>query len=113
MSTPEQIKKEIFAHMVEVREERKVAIKMAQDCAARSGWSFQYDDKCGSTYVHLPALVRETSATQSRYKYRFGLQGNLSPGLLLQYSFVPPCLYTGKSITLVQIINYVCTRARF
>lgn len=95
MPPPEVVKSEIFSHMAEVRAERKLAMKMAQECAARSDWAFQYDDKCGSNYLHLPAQVRETAATQGRYQYRFGLQGNLIPGDLLQYSLVPPCLNTG------------------
>lgn len=64
MSSPEVVKAEIFAHMAEVRAERKIAMRMAQECASRSGWSFQYDDKCGSRYLHLPAQVRDTAATQ-------------------------------------------------
>lgn len=96
MASPEDVKRELFAHMTEVRQERKRAVKMAQDCAAKSGWLFQYDDKCGSNYLHLPAFVRESAEVQSRYKYRFGMQGNLSPGLLLQYGLVPPCLRTGE-----------------
>lgn len=95
MPPPVQIKQEIFAHMAHVRAERKRAMKLAQDCAAKAGWLFAYDDKCGSSYLHLPALLRDTAATQSRYRYRFGLQGNLAPGVLLQYSYVPPCLNTG------------------
>lgn len=96
MASPDVVKRELFSHMAEVRAERKLAIKMAQDCSLRSGWAFGYDDKCGSTYLHLPAHAREMAATQSRYHYRFGLQGNLIPGVLLQYSLVPPCLHTGE-----------------
>lgn len=94
-TTPEEIKHQIFSHMADVRAERRRAMKIAQDCAAKSGWLFQYDDKCGSNYLHLPMQMRETAASQSRYKYRFGLQGNLVPGVLLKYSYVPPCLHTG------------------
>lgn len=95
MASPEEIKRELFSHMAEIRAERRCIMKMAQECASKSGWLFAYDDKCGSNYLHLPAVVRETAATQSRYKYRFGMQGNLVPGILLQYSMVPPCLRTG------------------
>lgn len=95
MPSPEDVKREIFQHIVEVRAERKLAMRMAQECNSKSGWLFQYDDKCGSKYLHLPATLRETASMQNRYKYRFGLQGNLTPGVLLQYSFVPPCLLTG------------------
>lgn len=96
MPSAAELKREIFAHMSDVRAERKVALRMVQECMSKSGWVFQYDDKCGSSYLHLPAQVRETAASQSRYKYRFGLQANLSPGLLLRYSYVPACLNTGK-----------------
>lgn len=97
MGTPEQIKAQIFEHIAEVRAERKRVMVLAQNCSLRSGWAFQYDDKCGSQYLHLPFKVREASALQGRYKYRFGLHANLVPGVLLQYSFVPPCLHTGES----------------
>lgn len=96
MASPQVVKEQIFAHMAEVRAERKRANRLAQDCASKAGWAFQYDDKCGSNYLHLPAQVRETAAAQGRYQYRFGLQGNLIQGTLLQYSFVPPCLRTGE-----------------
>lgn len=95
MASPEDIKREIFAHMADMRKERKITIRMAQECASKSGWLFQYDDKCGSTYLHLPARQRDTSTTQTRYIYRFGMQGNFTPGLILQFSLVPPCLRTG------------------
>lgn len=98
MASPEVVKAEIFAHMAEMRAERKLAMRMAQECASKSGWAFQYDDKCGSSYLHLPAQIRETPTTLGRYRYRFGLQGNLIPGALLQYSLVPPCLHTGVSL---------------
>lgn len=96
LCTPDEMKRQILSHIVEVRAERKRAIRMAQDCASKSGWLFQYDDKCGSNYLHLPFQVRETSVMQSRYQYRFGLHGNLAPNVLLQYSYVPPCLRTGE-----------------
>lgn len=108
MCSPDQMKKQILAHIVEVRAERKRAIRLAQECSSKSGWVFQYDDKCGSEYLHLPFQVREAAATQSRYKYRFGLHGNLAPGLLLQYSFVPPCLITGKGLALIALSQHVC-----
>jgi len=61
MGSAEQVKKEVFSHMVEVKAERRVAMKLHQDCAARAGWNFQYDDKCGSEYMHLPAAARTSS----------------------------------------------------
>lgn len=100
MCTPEALKAQIFQHMAEVRAERKRVLTMAQNCTLRSGWAFQYDDKCGSQYLHLPFQAREASAMQGRYQYRFGLHANLIPGVLLRYSFVPPCLHTGDAATL-------------
>lgn len=97
MDPPHVVKSKIFAHMAEVRAERKLAMRLAQECASRSGWAFAYDDKCGSNYLHLPSQLRESASTQGRYHYRFGLQANLIPGDLLQYSLVPPCLRTGAS----------------
>lgn len=101
LCSPEELKAEIFAHITEVRAERKRVMAMAQNCALRSDWVFQYDDKCGSSYLHLPYEVREVAAMQNRYKYRFGLQANLAPGILLQYSLVPPCLHTGVCAAIV------------
>lgn len=100
MCSPEEMKRQILVHIMEVRAERKRAIRLAQECSSKSGWLFQYDDKCGSEYLHLPYQVRETAATQPRYKYRFGLHSNLAPGLLLHYTYVPPCLITGECLTL-------------
>lgn len=112
MAPPDVVKREIFAHMADIRAERRRVNKMSQECASKSGWSFQYDDKCGSSYLHLPAQVRESAATQNRYHYRFGLQGNLVPGVLLQYSLVPPCLRTGKLLIptpWVTLTVFACT----
>lgn len=101
MGTPSEVKAEIFRHMLDVKSERRKAMALHQACVVRAGWIFQYDDKCGSEYVHLPAYVRESAAVATRWKYRFGLQGNLTPGALLRFSFVPPCLHTGA--------NFGCT----
>lgn len=97
MGTVDQMKAEIFAHMVEVKAERKKAQLMHQECSARQGMLFQYDDKCGSDYVHLPAYAREPGEHTSRYRYRFGLQGNLVPGTLMRFSLVPPCVRPGSN----------------
>ena len=59
----------------------------------------QYDDKCGSDYLHLPVYkyLRETQDWLGKWRYRVGLQGNLFPGDLLRFSIVPPHLKTGSS----------------
>lgn len=97
MGTIEEVKAEIFAHMMEVKQERKKSQQMHQDACARSGYVFQYDDKCGSDYVHLPAYAREPGEHTNRYRYKFGLQGNLVPGTLMRFSYVPPCLRLGAN----------------
>lgn len=101
MGPIESVKEEVFKHMMEVKEERRKAQLMHQDCAARADHTFQYDDKCGSDYVHLPAYAREPGEHTNRYRYKFGLQGNLVPGKLMRFSFVPPCLKVGA--------NFGCT----
>lgn len=106
MGSAEQVKKEVFSHMVEVKAERRVAMKLHQECAARAGWNFQYDDKCGSEYMHLPAAARERAAVATRYKYRFGLQGNITPGSLMSFSLVPPCLYTGGNFGCSTLLSH-------
>ena len=59
----------------------------------------QFDDKCGSKYLHLPVYIsyREPSDWNSRWRYRLGMQGNLFPGELYRFSIVPPHLKTGCS----------------
>eukprot|EP00965_Chrysotila_dentata_P236046 6201111-Pleurochrysis_carterae.AAC.1 len=70
---------------------------MHQLCVGKRGWLFQYDDKCGSQFLHLPAPPggRFNARSAGRYQYRWALQGNLFPGGLLRFSLVPPCLQTG------------------
>lgn len=83
-------------------------MKLHQECVGRMGWVFEYDDKCGSEYVHLPAYVRECNSNdvQGRWKYRFGLQGNLTPGVLLRFSFVPPCLKVGANFGCTALLGH-------
>lgn len=106
LGSPNEVKMQIFEHLHEVKQERRLAMKLHQECVGRKGWQFAYDDKCGSEYVHLPAYARESGALQGRYKYRFGLQGNLTPGVLLRFSWVPPCLKVGGNFGCTALLGY-------
>ena len=68
-------KAEIFAHIAEVKLERRLAQELHQECAVRAGWIFGYDDKCGSEYLHLPSPLngRFAANVEGRYQYRIGL----------------------------------------
>jgi hypothetical protein len=94
-----QLRIDIFKHAHECRLERRLAAQMFQDACGRSGVNAQYDDKCGSSYAHIPSPPggREDGDTATRYKYRTGLQGNLFVGELLRISIVPPNLRTGAN----------------
>lgn len=90
LKVAEDIKREIFQHVDEVKKERHVGQEMHQVCVGKGGL-FQYDNKCGSHFLHLPlpAGGRFSSQIAGRYQYRFGLQGNLIPNGLLRFSLVP------------------------
>ena len=77
-------KADIFAHIAEVKLERRLAQELHQECAVRAGWVFGYDDKCGSENLHQPSPLngRFAANVEGRYQYRIGLQGNLYPGEL-------------------------------
>jgi hypothetical protein len=91
----EAIKREIFAHVTDVQEERRIAMAFHQEAAASSKKSFQYDDKCGSQFLHLPAPECRAGANATRWQYRWAMHGNLYAGELLRFSMVPKCLQTG------------------
>ena len=61
----EAVKREVFTHVYEVKQERQLAMEMQQACAQRQGWLFQYDDKCGSNFLYLPSPAggRERAST--------------------------------------------------
>eukprot|EP00965_Chrysotila_dentata_P203929 6182032-Pleurochrysis_carterae.AAC.4 len=94
------MKQTLFAHLHDMRAERRAAMNMHQECAGHRAWLFEHDDKCGSIYTHLPCPKgsRETAAsTSSRWKYRTAMQANLYPNALLRFSLVPPCVRTGAN----------------
>ena len=123
----EAMKRDIFMHVQEVKKERDVAMEMHQRAATSRRLSYEYDDKCGSSFLHLPSPKgRPTAATEGerqsvyihmfshaltppphthtapagRWQYRFGLHGNLYPGGLMRFSMVPRCLKTGVNFGL-------------
>eukprot|EP00965_Chrysotila_dentata_P240367 6203667-Pleurochrysis_carterae.AAC.1 len=86
------IKRDLFRHLHEMRAERRKAMSLHQECVGRSDWLFEYDDKCGSQYTHLPSPKggRETAASSGLYKYRTAVQANLYANGLMRLSLVPP-----------------------
>ena len=48
-------KREIFKHVMDVKEERVVAMEFHQAAMGSILLSFEYDDKCGSSFCHLPS----------------------------------------------------------
>ena len=53
-SEVEEKKKELFMHVGKMKEERNFAMSLHREAAGRSEWNFEYDDKCGSYFLHLP-----------------------------------------------------------
>ena len=95
------LKIELQAHIIDVKAQRSGMMRLAQECASRSGWRFQYDDACGSDFLYFPFSVREDAQEASRYKYRFAMQCNLWPGALLRCSLILPSVIKGG--------NFGCT----
>ena len=51
----EAVKNEVFQHIHLVKLERQRAHEFHYLCSQRAGWLMEYDDKCGSQFLHLPA----------------------------------------------------------
>ena len=51
----EAIKRDLFKHIHLVKLERQRAQEFHYICSQRAGWLCEYDDKCGSQFLHLPA----------------------------------------------------------
>eukprot|EP00965_Chrysotila_dentata_P123592 4086144-Pleurochrysis_carterae.AAC.3 len=49
------MKEALFQHLHDMRAERRAAMNIHQKCAGHRDWLFEYDDKCGSIYTHLPS----------------------------------------------------------
>lgn len=97
-------KLELTQHVRMMRQERKVAMDLHREAAGRDGWMFEYDDKCGSHFLHLP-LTSNSRDGDGRWKYHMGLQGNMFIGLLMRMSIVPPCLKTGTNFALTSLLS--------
>jgi hypothetical protein len=89
------IKRDIFQHVQEVQEERRIAMQFHQEAARSSIMSYQYDDKCGSSFLHQPSPKCRPGANATRWQYRWALHGNIYAGDFLRFSMVPKCLQTG------------------
>ena len=55
-------KKELFKHVQQMKDERVFAMGLHREAAGRSGWNFEYDDKCGSYFLHLPNVGNGVAA---------------------------------------------------
>jgi hypothetical protein len=90
---PRVFKEELHVHIREVKAQRMKTMALTQECASTRGWSAEYDDGCGSGFMHAPNVgVREDGAVATRWKYRFGMQCNLIPGGVLRTSLILPCV---------------------
>ena len=90
---------------LQTKAERKLAEQLRQDCAQQAQWVFGLDDKCGSDFMHLPFVVRETSKTAGKWRYRFALQGNIFPNHLLRFSLVLPAIKSGVNFGLSAYVS--------
>ena len=98
-------KKELFKHVQQMKDERVFAMGLHREAAGRSGWNFEYDDKCGSYFLHLPNVGNGGRDGDGRWKYRIGLQANLFIGALNRMSIVPPCLKTGGNFGITSLLS--------
>ena len=96
-------KTELMQHVHDMKRERKVAMELHRESVGRSNWNFQYDDKCGSQFLHLPCA--RGGRTAKAWQYRIGLQANLFVGALNRMSIVPPCLKTGANFALTSFLS--------
>jgi hypothetical protein len=56
-----KFKEEIHCHIRDVKGQRARAQQLAQECASRAGWVFEYDDACGSNFLYMPFKPCESS----------------------------------------------------
>jgi hypothetical protein len=104
-SEVEATKKELFLHVGKMKEERVFAMSLHREAAGRSNMNFEYDDKCGSAFLHLPNVGGGSRDGDGRWKYRIGLQANLFIGDLNRMSIVPPCLKTGGNFGITSLLS--------
>ena len=96
-------KAELMKHVQDMKRERKVAMEFHRESVGRSDWNFQYDDKCGSHFLHLPCP--RGGRKGGAWQYQIGLQANLFVGGLNRMSIVPPCLRTGANFALTSFLS--------
>lgn len=110
-SEAQDFKTSLNQHIMEVKREREKANLLMRECQQVFYRNPEYDDKCGSDYLHFPVYhtFREPSHWTGRWRYRCGLQGNLYPGDLLRFSMVPPHLRTGSNFG---ISSHLCSLHR-
>tara|TARA_B110001452_G_scaffold101705_1_gene84383 strand:+ start:387 stop:3554 length:3168 start_codon:yes stop_codon:yes gene_type:complete len=89
------LKESLSTHIRDVKAQRTVCMRLAQECASQPSKIFGYDDACGSEFMYLPSMERDDAAVASRYKYRLAMQGNLYPGHLLRLSLILPSIVKG------------------
>lgn len=51
----EPLRRELFQHLHDVKLERQRCMDFHQQCARSKFMAFEYDDKCGSNFLYLPA----------------------------------------------------------
>ena len=98
-------KKELFLHLAKMKEERVFAMQLHREAAGKANWIFEYDDKCGSYFLHLPNIGESGRDGDGKWKYRIGLQANLFIGALNRMSIVPPCLKTGSNFGITSLLS--------
>lgn len=98
-------KEELSKHVQEMKAERVFAMELHREASGRSGWIFEYDDKCGSSFLHLPNCGSGSRDGDGKWKYRIGLQANLFIGVLNRMSIVPPCLKTGSNFGITSLLS--------
>ena len=106
----QEMKRVLTRHVLEMKEERRIAMEFHQKCAGSSRLSFQYDDKCGSAFAHCPTWRRFRGDLATKWQYRFAIMANLFAGGLLRFSLVPKCLQTGVNFGLSSYFS-ACVRA--
>ena len=96
-------KAELMKHINDMKRERKVAMELHREAQGRSNWVFEYDDKCGSQFLHLPCVPGGRNT--KKWQYHVAMQANLFVGSLNRMSLVPPCLKTGSNFALTSLLS--------
>ena len=62
-------KAELMKHVNDMKRERKVAAELHREAQGRSNILFEYDDKCGSQFLHLPCAPGERNGNAHAHGY--------------------------------------------